>query len=226
MWRQFVLACSLASAALFGCSSDKYLYSPAEKANATVSGLPAGRYEIPPERPLGTVLVASPGVVEMKFDGNVKTRMLSARMVVMNNQDDAVWKVDTRELRAVIAGVGESAPAYVNTDAPGLPVISIARGEKRTFDLFYPLPPEADKAKNVPEFDLVWQVHTGPRPVAERTPFERLDYYGWGFSPFWWHDPFVPGPLYAVGSPVYWNYMRPANIAPVPLYWRAAPPRK
>src|SRR5262245_45968948 len=103
MWRPWKLGTLIATSALFGCSSaDKFLYSPSEQASATVDGYPAARYAIPPERPVGTVLVASPGVVDMKFDGNVKTRMLSVRMIVANNQDDAVWKIDTREVRAVV----------------------------------------------------------------------------------------------------------------------------
>ncbi len=232
MWKWWALG--LASAVLFGCSSDKYLYSPAEQANATVNGLPAGHYDLPPERPLGDVVIASPGVVEMKFQENVKTRMLSVRMVVTNNQDDAGWKIDTREVHAIIADVGESAPAYVNTESQQLPVVLVMRGQKRTIDLFYPLPPSADKAKHVPQFDVTWQVHTGVRMVAERTPFERLElepmfadpyyYYGWGFAPFWWHDPYVPGPIYAIGAPVYWHYVRPVHVQQLHLTPLNPPP--
>jgi hypothetical protein len=229
MWQRLALSSAIASAALFGCSSDKYLYTPAEQANATLRGLPAGRYQLPPERPLGTVIVASPGVVQLKFEGNVKTRMLSARMVISNNQDDTPWRIDTREVRAIIAGIGEAAPAYVNTETKGLPIIEVPRGEKRTLDLFFPLPPNAQDAKHVPEFDLTWEVQTSVRAVAERTPFARLElepafaepyYSGWGFAGFWWHDPFVPWPGWAIGSPIYWNYMRPQDIAPVPMYQR------
>jgi hypothetical protein len=227
MWR-LAICSSIVSAVLFGCSSE-YLYSPAEMANARLGSLPADRYQIPPERPLGTVVVASPGVVKMKFQGDVKTRMLSVRMVVTNNQDDVVWRIDTREVRAIIAGVGEAAPAYVNSDVRQLPVIEVPRGEKRSFDLFYPLPPDMQDPKRVPEFDLAWQVQTGPRLVAERTPFERLKiepmyadvyYNGWSYAPVWWHDPFAAWPVWAIGSPVYWNYMRPDNVAPVPTFRR------
>lgn len=159
MWRRWAIGSVLASAALFGCSSaDKFLYSPSEQATATVDGFPASRYGIPPERPLGTVLVASPGVVDMKFEGGVKTRMLSARMIVMNNQDDVPWKIDTREVRAAIAGVGETAPAYVNADRQELPVIEVRPGQKQTIECFFPLPPSTQGAKHLPEFDLVWQV--------------------------------------------------------------------
>src|SRR5258706_12719677 len=124
MWRRWAIGSVIASVVACGCSSaDKFLYTPSEQANASVNGLPAGRYEIPPERPLGTVLVASPGVVEMKFAGDVKTRMLSVRMVVTNNQDDAGWKIDTREVRTMFKGAGEAAPAYVNAERQELPVI-------------------------------------------------------------------------------------------------------
>jgi hypothetical protein len=228
MWRRLLLGSSLASVALFGCASGTYLYSPAQQANARENGLPANLSQVPPERPYGNVVIASPGIVRMKFHDDVKTRMLSVRMVITNNQDDVPWKIDTREVRAILSGVGEVAPAYVNTNVP-LPVIEVPRGEKRTLDLYYPLPPEAQNAKQVPEFDVVWQVQTGERLVAQRTPFERLElmpvyadvyYNGWTYAPFWWHDPFVPWPVWTVQSPVYWNYMRPDYVAPQRTYKR------
>jgi len=221
---------SVALAMMLGCSSDKYLYSPAEQATATMDGLPAGRYAIPPEQPLGTVVIASPGVVELKFSDGVKTRMLSVRMTVTNNSDDVPWKIDTREARIVLPGGGESAPAYVNTDGQELPVVEVARGHKRALDLYYPLPAEAKDEKHVPEFDFKWQVHTSNRTVAERTPFDRLELepayaapnYAWGFAPYWWYDPFWPGATYAYGPPYVYRHPRPAKVAPVPL----APPPK
>jgi hypothetical protein len=235
MWRRWALGTWVASWALGACSSsDKFLYSPAEQATATVDGFPAARYGVPPERPLGTVLVASPGVVDMKFERDVKTRMLSVRMIVANNQDDNPWKIDTREVRAVLKDAGEAAPAYVNAERQQLPIVEVRRGEKQTLELFYPLTPAAQDAKHLPEFDLVWQVHTSERAVAERTPFERFEleavgpepyYYGWGFGPYWYHDPITPWPAWSVGAPVYWNYMRPAHVAPVPVY-RRSPAKK
>jgi hypothetical protein len=172
------------------------------------------------------MLVASPGILEMKFPNDVKARMLSVRMVVTNNGDDVPWAVDTREQRAIVAGAGESAPAYVNGDADSLPVITVPRGQKRTLELYYPLPANAADAKRVPEFDLIWKVRTGTREVAERVPFERLELqpaygYGfdpaWGLAPYWWQDPLWPGPMYVIAPPVYYRYARPVRVAPMPI---------
>jgi hypothetical protein len=179
------------------------------------------------------VLVASSGVVEAKFQENVATRLLSVRMVIENNADAAPWTVDTREQRAIVQGIGDSAPAYVNTDGRGAPTLQIARGEKRTIDLYFPLPANADDPRHVPQFDIAWQVHTSERPVAERTSFDRMriepsyasSYYGWGFAPNWWYDPFWAGPTYAIAPtfryyharPTYvrWIAARPALVSPV-----------
>jgi hypothetical protein len=227
MWRRWRLGGWVASAMLIGgCSSNNYVYRPAEQVSATVSGLPAARYAVPPEKPMGTVLIASQGVVEMKSRDDTKMRTIAVRMVVANNADEAAWKVDTREQRVVVIGSGESAPVYVNTDGQDSPIIEVARGQKRTIDLYYPLPANAKDAKQVPEFDFLWQVHTGERFVAERTPFDRLELepvygypydYGWGYGPYWWYDPFWHGPTYVV-APVYrYRFAHPPEVEPVPL---------
>jgi hypothetical protein len=165
----------LASCVLVACAEDEYIYRPAEQATANVGGLPAARYGIPPERPLGTVLIASSGLARVGFGDGAEQRMLAVRMVVSNNTDDVPWTVDTREQRAIVLGAGESRPVYANADGGLSPLLQVARGKKMSVDLFYPLPADRQNAKHVPEFDVIWQVRTGERIVAERTPFERLE---------------------------------------------------
>jgi hypothetical protein len=209
-------------ALLASCAPTQYAYRPAAQVTATVSGLPAGRYPIPPERPLGTVLVASPGIATMSFQGDADANMISVRLVVENNTDDQPWQVDTREQRVIFGGGGESTPAYVNTNGESSPVLQVVRGKKVSIDLFYPLPGNAG-AEQVPEFDFFWQVHTGQRLVAERSAFDRTKvepvyaqdyYYGWGYEPYWWYDPFWPGPTYVIGGGFHHYHGAPAYVRP------------
>jgi hypothetical protein len=216
---------------LCGCAQDKYIYRPGEQATASIAGLPAGRYALPPERPVGTVWVASGGATEVKLPNGQTTRMLSVRMVVSNNADEVSWLIDTREQRIVVRGAGESRPAFVNSSGEGLPEIQVPRAQKRTIDLFYPLPADTQK-KGPIEFDLVWQVRTGERMIAERTPFDRLEiepvyfdgYAGstWAWGPYWWYDRFWPGPTY-LSSPGF-VYFPPTTVAPAVPDHRPAPP--
>src|SRR5688572_13445289 len=89
----------LASTLLGACAETTYLYRPSQQATAQVSGLPAARYSVPPERPTGEVLVVSTGVTEIKPD-NVPQRALFARVIVSNNSDDTTWRLDTRKQAA------------------------------------------------------------------------------------------------------------------------------
>jgi hypothetical protein len=223
MRARWALSIFLSPLLLLACSEDKYVYRPAEQATATVGGLPAGRYAIPPERPLGTVLVASSGIVELGFPNKVKAKVLAIRMVVANNGDDT-WVVDTREQRVIVIGAGESRPAYVNADEHGPPVLHIPRGQKRSIDLYYPLPANVQDPAHLPEFDLAWEVRTGERLVTERTPFDRLRIepapppydYAWGAPPYWWYDPLWLGPTYVI-APSFHHYPGPPTyVAPVP----------
>jgi hypothetical protein len=173
-----------------------------------VSGLPAARYAIPPERPQGEVLVVSTGITEIK-PNNVPARALFARVIVTNNSDESTWQLDTRK-QAVAFGNDRIPPKYVNTFGQPLPIVEIPKGEKRTIDFYFPLPPEMETNGDLPQFDLTWNVETGTRAIAERTSFDRFQvepypyygypyygypyysypyygypYYGWGYGPYW-----------------------------------------
>jgi len=223
-WTSSIFVASLALAA---CAEDEYIYRPAEQATAQVGGLRAARYGIPPERPLGSVLVASSGLARVGFDHGGEQRMLAIRLVVSNNTDDTAWTVDTREQRAIVLGGGETRPVYANADGGLSPLLQVPRGKKMTIDLFYPLPTEQQEAKRVPQFDVIWQVQTGERLVAERTPFERQEIetepypygaYAGGYWPYWWYDPLWPGPSYVI-SPGFSAFpVPPTVVAPVPVH--------
>jgi hypothetical protein len=199
-----LLLFAFAAVMLGGCAENRYLYRPAQQATAQVSGLPAARYAIPAERPQGEVLVVSSGVTEIKPD-NVTQRALFARVIVSNNSDETVWRLDTR-LQAAVMGGNRVAPTYVNTFGQPLPVVEIPKGEKRTIDFYFPVPAGTETNGDLPQFDLSWNVETGTRPIAERTSFDRYrvepvysgGYYGYGYGygypyyPYRWgyYDPF------------------------------------
>ena len=219
--RTKLLYLAVAGAVLGGCAETNYLYRPSQQATAQVSGLPAARYAIPPERPQGEVLVVSTGVTEIKPD-NATTRALFARVIVSNNSDDAPWSLDTRKQAAVFGG-NRVAPTYVNTFGEPLPVVQIAKGEKRTIDFYFPVPAGTETNGDLPQFDLSWNIDTGTRPIAERTSFDRYrvepvysgGYYGYGYgygypgyypySRWGWYDPFW-GPRYSIYYGGGWGY--------------------
>jgi hypothetical protein len=209
----------VAATLLGACAETTYLYRPSQQATAQVSGLPAARYSIPPERPQGEVLVVSTGITEIKPD-NAPARALFARVIVSNNSDDTTWRLDTRKQAAVMGG-NRVAPTYVNTFGESLPVIEIAKGEKRTIDFYFPLPAGTETNGDLPQFDLSWNIDTGTRPIAERTSFDRYrvepvysapyyggyggyygGYYGYPYSRWGWYDPWW-GPRYGVGIHYY-----------------------
>ena len=216
----FWAAC--AALTLGGCAENRYLYRPAQQATAQVSGLPAARYAVPPERPQGEVLVVSTGITEIKPD-NVKQRALFARVIVTNNTDDTPWQLDTRKQAAVL-GSSRIAPTYVNTFGQPLPVLEIPKGEKRTIDFYFPVPAGMESNNDVQQFDLSWNIETGTRTIAERTSFDRYrvepvysgGYYGYGYGypgyPYYpyrwgWYDPFW-GPHYSIYYGGGWGWGR------------------
>jgi hypothetical protein len=234
-----VLAAGAFAFALVGCEH-QYVYQPVVSTSAAVAGRPASYYTIPPEAPRGDVRIATFGFVDIhprNADEGAVIRGLHVRMIVANNSN-APWTVDTRDQMLSLPGRGESRPAFVTVDAGASPpTVVVPSGEKRTVDLFYPLPPDLQKAEKVPAFDTVWRVDTGVRVVVERTPFERLevepsypydygpyDYaytYGWG--PNYWYDPYYGSSAF-VGVQLAPVYVRHPVIIRHEGVIRSAPP--
>src|SRR5690606_26480466 len=126
-------------------------------------------------------------------------RAIHVRMVVANNSD-VVWWVDTRDVRAVLPSNGESRAAFARVDEGSPPIVQIPPGEERTIDLFFPLPEHMQDASELPSFETIWSIQMPNMTIAERTPFERLDvapasspYYRWG-------PPYYYDPLYGRGA--------------------------
>ena len=184
-----------------GCAETPAYYYAPEAPTVTRNGVPTRVEKIPPEAPQGTVEFSSVGIAQLQNG----TRALHARMAVDNEGDDTPWTIDIREQLVEIPNVGRSAPLSARADLQTLPTITIGRREKRTIDLYYPLPPGVNSADNLSGFDLLWQVRTAQRPISGRTRINRFEaeenystnmvvYGGWG--PYWWYDPFFPAVVY------------------------------
>jgi hypothetical protein len=201
------LALALATAALAcaACESRRYLYEPAVASSATVAGRAASHYRIPPEASHGEVRVASFGLADIEpADERMRfadePRAIHVRLVVANNSD-AAWWVDTRDVHAVLPANGKSRAAFARVDEGALPVVVVPPGDKRTIDLFFPLPEDMQEASELSSFDTIWSVQMPTMTIAERTPFERLDVppatYPYDCR---WGPPYYYDPLYGRGA--------------------------
>lgn len=190
---------------LLSACAPAYVYKPDENATASIRGRTAAFYQIPPAAPRGDVRIASFGITDITLPGaaaKAVVRAMHLRLVVDNNSDQS-WSIDSRLQRIAIAGEGESTPAYGAAEGAG-PLVQIPPAAKRHVDLFFPLPARMQRAGKIPRFDAIWQVATPTGVVKERTEFERLRveptaddyvtaqeaaYYGWGGS-VGWYNPF------------------------------------
>jgi hypothetical protein len=209
----FSAAGVLAIAGALGCAGNsQYVYQP-DTANATAAGLPATRTAIPQEAPQGAIEVTSYGVTDLQRDGE-KIPALHVRAIVTNDGDDKPWTLDTTQQLVEIPGEGRSRAIFVNADVGTLPNVAIARHDRRVLDFYFPLPDTVRGAKDLPRFDLLWQVNTPARVVASRTSFERQDrepdvayetQVAWplwaGYGPYWWYDPFYPRAVFIHAHP-------------------------
>ncbi|MBX3187748.1 MAG: hypothetical protein KF819_12065 [Labilithrix sp.] len=202
--------CRFTVVAALACACERpFVYAPATTSLAIVEGRPAAYARIPPDAPRGDVRIATFGIAGLRRADDTSDegviRAIHLRLVV-SNDDDSTWLVDTREQRVTLPGDGESRPAFASTDKGVAPLVDVPPGDKREIDLFFPLPEHLEKASELPAFDVVWEVHAGERAVVARAPFERLTvvaardpyyYRGWGRG---WEPPFYYDPLFWRGG--------------------------
>lgn len=208
--RRYVIALVLGVPLAAGCSTTRYYYEPAEQATATVMGAPAARYAIPPDTQLGDVRIASLGIDDVLLDEDTDPApALHTRLIVANERGEREWNVDTRNIRIQFSSrMPPAAPAFVNTNGTGMPVVTIPRGESRTIDTYHLLPGNLADAEDLPQFDVIWEVQTDAETIAERTPFDRREaepppstmtmYSAWGMGPYPygpWYDPWLARPI-------------------------------
>jgi hypothetical protein len=190
-----------------------YFYAP-EQATLTRGHLLASSTKIPTEEPRGSVEVASAGISDMTPQPGEKVRALHVRMFVDNDDDPGTWTIDLRQQFLDISGAGESAPMFARADRQTAPLVTVGRRERRTIDLYFPLPATVHDAGDLPAFDFLWQVTTPARPITGRTHIQRqeqvdYDYYndawlpGWG-PYWWWYAPMYPNVYYGPGAH-YWH---------------------
>ncbi len=195
-----------------GCADD-YIYVPASHATSEVAGHPAADLPIPPEAPRGDIRLAAFGMVDLHPQagpqGADHVRALHLRLIISDDASKA-WTLDTRKQRVSLAGHGESRAAYASADlGASPPLVVIPPGDKRTVDLFFPLPADLQSEGKLPEFDIIWSVRTDSRAVTERTPFERLTVqpYAYEYDYDFWTPPYWFDPTYVTGA---WYALPPA----------------
>jgi hypothetical protein len=208
-------AATVAAVATVGCGAGEYAYQPAVPSRARIEAVNtprtradviyAARYRVPESAPMGGIRVASFGRGVVQAPAGCASapqadsiQAFHLRFIVRNGTDERPWELDTREILLSVPGQGDLRPLFVNTDAGTLPVVAVRSGERRTVDLYFPLPATRDR------LEVAWRVTTGAGVVARRTPFHREAMYNQhpvligeidGPHPFWDSYPgsFPPG---------------------------------
>ncbi|HEY1958774.1 MAG TPA: hypothetical protein VGH28_24335 [Polyangiaceae bacterium] len=204
---KLTLASGVAVALALVACQPNYAYLPVT--NATIiRGNVAAEYPIPADIPHGDVRVASYGIVDVgpRHPKNPADRLRALHLrFTVENSGDRDWTFDTSQQRITLAGYGTNTPGWASASAGGAPpLVHIPAMQKRTVDLFFPLPAALQRAKELPAFDVVWHLQAYDKLVSHRTPFERVviqppsDYYGpydYG-NDYWWGPPYWSNPAY------------------------------
>jgi hypothetical protein len=202
---------------LGGAACASYGYVPMATTTSTIGGRYAADYQIPIDQPKGDVRIASFGFADLTPNGvpddeSHALHALHLRMVVANNADHD-WTLNTQEQRVELSGRGQSAPAFASADPNGSapPIVTIPPGRRRVVDLFFPLPVDQQVPAQIPAFDTIWTVHTATQDVSQRTPFDRiigppvvteLDYGADYWGPPYWNNPYYPATTFVGAKPL------------------------
>jgi len=207
----------LLAMAIVGCGcapQAEYIYTP-RGATSWADGRPITITGIPQEAPQGDVQLSSFGIAQLTSDGGRAVEALHVRMTITNTTDPSAWIVDTTGILLDLGQEGRSRAMFVNTDVSTLPLVTIARGDRKVIDLYFPVPSNVDEESRLPAFDVVWQVATASRAIASRTSFRAVEVTapnappsaevalvsGWG--PLWWYNPlWYPGPVFVHRGPI------------------------
>lgn len=170
-------ASALAVAFAFGliaCAPTRYAYAPVTTTSAEIVGHPAAEVPFPPESPHGRVRLATFGIAQVAEDG---PRYFHVRMSATADGKEP-WVIERKEQVADIAiedGPDRTARVAAATDVARSPArIEITPGTTGSIDLFFPLPPGAKDAAEVPAIRVTWTVHERDRAITMVTPFERF----------------------------------------------------
>jgi hypothetical protein len=175
--------------ATIACGST-YSYAP-EGATFSVEGTLTTRIGIPPEQPRGDVRVESGGTRTIESGPQRGTKALHVRMTISNDAGHGPWTFDVRDQLIDLPGIGKVRPLAATAPYQAMPIVVVPVRDKRVVDIYYPV------ARPVDAFDLLWQVHTSERVVAERTPFGRVELEPeldesstlYASGEVWWQDP-------------------------------------
>jgi hypothetical protein len=194
-------AIPLAALVLTACSGSDSVYAPAG-ASTWNDGYPAVVLPVPPA---GTLEVASFGLIELTPADAGPMATLHVR-VVATSSSERPWRIDL-PAATLRAGGAEARTLLANSDLATLPVAVIERGQPRTFDLYFALPPGVRDDEELAELDLRVPIVTQARTLHPQVHFarrEQLDLPGLraeavraaGWGSHWWADPTYAWPTY------------------------------
>ncbi|MBV8762909.1 MAG: hypothetical protein JO257_36830 [Deltaproteobacteria bacterium] len=163
----------------------------------------------------GDIELVSFGVATLSADRGPPIAAVHVRETFANRSDDFPWTVDA-SLATLWFGHGAPVqPVFANSDVTTLPLVRIARGERRTVDLYFRLPDGPIADEELTPFTVAYRVYTPTRRYEASASLARSAHWpthedrgpepGWGRS--WWADP-------AYTWAQYWR--RPGHAVPRP----------
>ncbi len=130
-------------------------------------GRTARRYQIPRNRPEGEVAIGFFGLE----DDDWETTHLHLQMAVLNRSERS-WKVDARQLTAVVPVRGYTRPRYVGSRPARPPEVAIHAGTEAVIDLLFALSGTPEDIESWSQFDFIWCVDADGPWACERTTMD------------------------------------------------------
>jgi hypothetical protein len=207
-----LVAFFVSAALVLACSSDQYRYLPSEELAAGPGPVPKrvnseATYQVPSDRPRGTLKIQSLGVVDIKPKGDSnKFPAIHLRISISNQSGDETWNFNIQEQTVSFPNQGAVHAIPVDSDLAQTPVIQLKPKDLRVLDLYFKLPDAAHSEKDLPQFVFQWQFFAAGQQVQGTTQFERVILAQYPDGPYPYGYPYY-GP-YAYGPGPYWGGVR------------------